>query len=1215
MKYILLFPFLLYFSLNSFGQSFSNKGKDFWVGYGYHVRMDHSANSNSNPINGQDMVLYFATDQVTHITVSIPGIGYSQSYVSGATPGVLTSAPIPKSGTQDARLKTESQAPENKGIHITSDYPIVAYAHIYNTSVSGATILFPTNTLGKTYYSINFKNYSNEQNSNAWFYVIAADTGITTVKITPSAATINHPANIPFTVNLTQGQVFNVMGQMTNNSTSPYIGVDLTGSKIESIASGTGNCKRIAVFSGSGKINISCYAGDNSSADNYIVQAFPKDAWGKKFLTVPTMSLHNNIYRICVSDPSTIVNVNGSPISSTLINNFYYQIDQTTDPLLIESNQPITVAQYITTQGACGNPTCDQQQGNCLNPGDPEVIYLSPVEQNISKVLWNATPNYNITQHYFNVVIPNNGVSSFTLDGASLSDMFLPHPQDPNYSYLSMRLSSSGTHIIESDSGFNAIAYGFGQAESYGYNAGTNIKDLYNVLTPINPNATSPNFQICTGTPFYFKVSFPFKPTSLLFDFGGLIPTENYPTQASVDSIFDTTFILGGKTIWQYRLPHNIVYNVSNTAPGNIVNITAGTTSTDGCGNSFDKEFYIQIFDPPTADFNWEIHSGCITDSFHFNDHTFYESGLSPQKWFWDFGDGKIDSISNPVHKYTNPGTYWVKFHILTNLGCTSDTIVKKIIVSNVPISNYNISTPVCNGSQISFTNTSTMSLPDTIKKFYWDFGDNNRDTFSYPNNAFVQHTFNTVGNYIVTLQLETNSGCKNIPKAFNLFVGQHPKSGFVNPDFCLLDPYAQFQDTSLFDPRDPITKWIWNFDDRLSGVLDTSLLRNPIHAYSSIGTKNVQLIVTTNNGCKDTVIQSFYVSSSKPIPGINVLNSLPLCTNDSIVIQNTSIVNLGVLYKSKIFWDDSRNANIINIDNTPQVGELYAHLYPNPHQIDSFTIKLIVSSGGSCLDSISTKIILHPSPEAKFKMDKRYSCLGDVLSFTDLSLSGTDGSINKWKWYWGNGDSSSFQYPKYIFSDSGIFRIKLLSYSTNGCVSKPFLDSVFVYPYPMVDAGSDKYVLEGSSEMLDATVNGNILSLEWKDQMFLNNAHILNPICTPVGVDTVFYKLRVIGLGNCSKEDNVKVVVLKTPLIPNTFTPNNDGYFDLWDIKFLEQYQHSRVQVFTRSGQLVYECTGPYKKWDGKKNGVDLPMDTYYYIIEPESGRRPITGYVTIVR
>lgn len=89
----------------SYTQDFSNKGKDFWVGYGYHQIM--------NGNNAQEMVLYFAADQNSNVTVSIPGLGYTQNYFVAANT-VLTSAPIPKTGVQDARLRVESTAPEKK---------------------------------------------------------------------------------------------------------------------------------------------------------------------------------------------------------------------------------------------------------------------------------------------------------------------------------------------------------------------------------------------------------------------------------------------------------------------------------------------------------------------------------------------------------------------------------------------------------------------------------------------------------------------------------------------------------------------------------------------------------------------------------------------------------------------------------------------------------------------------------------------------------------------------------------------------------------------------------------------------------------------------------------------------------------------------------------------------------------------------------------------
>ncbi|MBK8609027.1 MAG: gliding motility-associated C-terminal domain-containing protein [Chitinophagaceae bacterium] len=64
-------------------------------------------------------------------------------------------------------------------------------------------------------------------------------------------------------------------------------------------------------------------------------------------------------------------------------------------------------------------------------------------------------------------------------------------------------------------------------------------------------------------------------------------------------------------------------------------------------------------------------------------------------------------------------------------------------------------------------------------------------------------------------------------------------------------------------------------------------------------------------------------------------------------------------------------------------------------------------------------------------------------------------------------------------------------------------------------------------------------------------------------------YRLTVTGKGGCQLSDYVFVQLRKFPVIPNTFTPNNDGINDLWKIDFLNTYPDNRVQIFTRTGSL----------------------------------------------
>ena len=122
--YLLLFLIASYFS---FAQDFSNKGKDFWVGYGYHVRFVTNGGCGGTGINCQEMVLYFATENIpgrfTNIKIEIPSLGYVET-ISNVAPGTIAeSSPIPKSGLQDARLTNEGLF--TSGIHVTSDRPVV----------------------------------------------------------------------------------------------------------------------------------------------------------------------------------------------------------------------------------------------------------------------------------------------------------------------------------------------------------------------------------------------------------------------------------------------------------------------------------------------------------------------------------------------------------------------------------------------------------------------------------------------------------------------------------------------------------------------------------------------------------------------------------------------------------------------------------------------------------------------------------------------------------------------------------------------------------------------------------------------------------------------------------------------------------------------------------------------------------------------------------
>ncbi|HYE55685.1 MAG TPA: IgGFc-binding protein, partial [Chitinophagaceae bacterium] len=483
MRIILLLLCACAAAYNGHTQDLSNKGKEFWIGYGDHVGMHGGA--------PQKMSLYITSDVNTTGQVEIAGIGSFIPFT--ITANRVTVVPIPLA----AQLNAEGLF--NRGIRVIADRPVVVYAHIFANSVSGATLCLPTNTLGREYVSINYRQASNEPTRSFSYVFVVATEDNTTVEIVPSVNTQGGwAANSINTVVLNRGQVYQVLAHAEQ---------DLTGTTIRSV-SGTGaGCKRIAVYSGSGKISIGCGRNDNEemSSDNLFQQVYPTAAWGKKYIAVSSKNEQSrdqrNFYRIVKSKPSAVVKLNGSNVpQAAFTNSLYYDFDGN-GTHVIESTEPVQVAQYFTTQRCAGN----------VGAGDPEMIFLNPIEQTISNVTLYSSPDHLITYHGLNIVVRNTGsaLTSMKLDGASIGHLFEPLFQDADYSFARIEVSA-GTHNLVSDSGFNVIAYGFGNAESYGYSAGTNLKDLYQFITIQNDYSTV-NFPAgCKNTPFRFAMTFPY---------------------------------------------------------------------------------------------------------------------------------------------------------------------------------------------------------------------------------------------------------------------------------------------------------------------------------------------------------------------------------------------------------------------------------------------------------------------------------------------------------------------------------------------------------------------------------------------------------------------------------------------------------------------------------------------------------------------------------
>jgi len=117
---------------------------------------------------------------------------------------------------------------------------------------------------------------------------------------------------------------------------------------------------------------------------------------------------------------------------------------------------------------------------------------------------------------------------------------------------------------------------------------------------------------------------------------------------------------------------------------------------------------------------------------------------------------------------------------------------------------------------------------------------------------------------------------------------------------------------------------------------------------------------------------------------------------------------------------------------------------------------------------------------------------------------------------------------------------------------------------------------------------------------------------------DSILYHLMALDSNGCLFRDSmwVRVVDPEVVRIPNIITPNGDGDNDFWDLYELYEYEQRAVNIYNRSGELVYS-SGAYKNtWDGKDNqGTELPVGIYFFHLKHNVTGEEHRGFVQIMR
>ncbi len=450
------------------------------------------------------------------------------------------------------------------------------------------------------------------------------------------------------------------------------------------------------------------------------------------------------------------------------------------------------------------------------------------------------------------------------------------------------------------------------------------------------------------------------------------------------------------------------------------------------------------------------------------------------------------------------------------------------------------------------------------------------------------------------------------ISNVISFTVNYKPVVAFLLPDICLKDGAALFTNqTTIDDGSTAGLQYLWNFGDPGS-TQNTSVLKDASHTYTAVGNYAVVLTVTSG-ACIVPVTKPFTVNGSVPKANFSIINAATLCSSQPVIFVDNATVDFGEITKIEWYYDFGNNASAVKIDDEPEKRNAaprnYTNNYPlfNTPPTKDILVRMIAYSGLTCVDEKTIPLILKAIPEVAFSVINPVCSNAPAFQLTQakeiygvLSGSGV---------YTGVGVVQNIFNP--AIADSGIYPISYTFNADNGC-SDFKTQTITVYPAPTVTGGNAE-VLERGEIKLPATATGTGLSYLWTPSTALSSNNVLNPTASPV--KDITYTIKVTNTAGCSATNQVVVKVFMNPVIPNAFSPNGDGINDLWNIQNLNTYPNAAVNVFNRYGQKVFTSVGYSTPWNGKYNGKDLPLATYYYVIDTKKGHRPFSGSVTILK
>ena len=509
---LLMVPFVGAEAQSTVVEGQSTEGKDFWVTF---------MQADQDPNNDLTLSLSISSRENCEVTIVNPYSGYSEKV--NVTAGemqlvelysgnvLVSNARSTMATTGKVCYAVNSETVDTCALHVTSTANISLFATNYKKATFDATNVLPTASLLdeyiiQTYTPSDHGGVSSTQGSH--FAIIAAEdnTVVDYIPTEPTEAINTAKSAYDFSggVGMDQEQLALAAWEAGDTLHSPVLMKGQvyyvwTGKKDKDAGDLSGTYvkardgKKIAVFQGCPHTNIPY---QTKERDHIFSQAMPTQYWGNTFVLTASAGRHKDYIRVLALDDGTEVRINGN-----LVHTFNFANERKQYWEFIIGDQG-TYAQngscVLTTSCPCAvHLFMASKKADNVNDGDPAMLWVNPIEQQIDQVTFATYSSKNgTTAHYVNVV--TDQPEKMTIIGGTTTPTMTFKQVDGSstYHYAQVSLGSQATsYTLKSDgSNFIAHVYGFTSNESYGYSAGGATKPLTQFIT-INGQIFSPDTE------------------------------------------------------------------------------------------------------------------------------------------------------------------------------------------------------------------------------------------------------------------------------------------------------------------------------------------------------------------------------------------------------------------------------------------------------------------------------------------------------------------------------------------------------------------------------------------------------------------------------------------------------------------------------------------------------------------------------------------------